>query len=291
MTENFHLPPYYQWLEETVVKYKLAKVPLLFLGSRGARKERFLNQTVQAMGLSFVEIDCSLYMKKDFFLEILRANVDKQVYLLYNILQLSKENQMYLNKEILNFKEDGVFTWFMSTALPEIRESVRKNFFSEDLYFRLGVSTIDIPPLSSRKKEILPLIQHYIDFYTKKYKKRIKYIDPKLADFLLKFDYPGDWDQLENLVENMVVLGKGRTLFLSDIPKSLFQDSKLYADRKIRIVPGVSLPEYEKEILVENLKVQNGNREKTARVLNVSVRTLYRMLERYGINSEADQEV
>ncbi|MCC5815070.1 MAG: sigma-54-dependent Fis family transcriptional regulator, partial [Leptospira sp.] len=106
---------------------------------------------------------------------------------------------------------------------------------------------------------------------------------PAISDFLLKFNYPGDLEQLESLIQSLGITGKGTPIEFKNIPKTLFQDSIIHIDRVIPIVPGIPIADYEREIIRENLRINSGNREKTANILGISVRTLYRKLDEYDL--------
>lgn len=283
MNPLFLLSPHYQDILSKIRSYSANRVPLLLLGSRGSRKGKFLQEALGSLDYKFTVMDCEIFRNREIFYKEWEDALESRTILLLSIQHLSKELQSILNKELVSLKEKKELPWVLSTSSSDIRDQVSKKYFIEDLYFRIGVVSLQIEPIHKRKKEILILCQYLLEFYTKKYKKRLKYFDDELSEFLVKFDFPGDLDQLEALMENLVILGKGRTISYKDLPRTIFEDSRIHSDRKIRIVPGIPLFEYEKEIIKENLRINSGNRERTAENLKISVRTLYRKIDEYDL--------
>lgn len=259
------------------------RVPLLLIGGRGSRKEIFLQEALESLDYEFTVIDCEIFRNREIFYKEWEEAQESRTIILLSIQYLSKELQSILNKELVSLKEKKELPWVLSTSSTDIRDQVSKKYFLEDLYFRLGVVSLQIDPIQKRKKEILILCQYLLELYSKKYKKRLKYFEEELSEFLVKFDFPGDLVQLDSLMENLVILGKGRTITFKNLPRTIFEDSRIHSDRKITIVPGIPLFEYEKEIIKENLRINSGNRDRTAENLKISVRTLYRKIDEYDL--------
>jgi len=273
----------YSEIQSKIQSYLSRRVPILLLGNSGSQKEKFILEILRESNLKYTIIQGDLLWKaEEFALEWEKASA-QQVIAITNLSNLNREIQILLNKSLVQSANRNRLPALVSTASMEIRDMVRKRDFSESLFFQLGVATFDIPPLFQRKSEILPLCQHFLEFYAKKYNKRLKYFDKDLATFLLKFHFPGDLQELESLMECLVIAGEGRTLRYEKLPENFFKDSRLKSEGTLPIVPGIPLQDYEKEIIRENLQMNKGNREKTARILGISLRTLYRKLEEYDL--------
>jgi hypothetical protein len=279
----FQIGKTYPNIQEQIQSYSRNRVPFILLGNSGSKKNEFLIQSILDLEQEYSIIDGTLFYNKDLFLERWKEALEHKTIIILSIDRLSKEIQLILNKELIRLKSIMELPWLISTSSLELRDYVTKKYFLEELYFRIGVVTFDIAPLFERKKEILPYAEFYLENYRKEYNKRLKYFDPELSDFLLKFNFPGDLEQLETLIQSLVITGKGRTIELKNIPKTLFQDSIIHSDRVIPIVPGIPIADYEREIIRENLRINSGNREKTANILGISVRTLYRKLDEYDL--------
>jgi two-component system response regulator HydG len=168
----------------------------------------------------------------------------------------------------------------------ELQEDVSAGKFREDLYYRLNVVTLRVPPLKERVEDIPLLAQYFLETYTKKNKKRIKGFTPLAMDMFLKYDWPGNVRELENAVERAVILGPGDYITEKELPLSL---TKAYPHaEEIDRPPTVSkepqsLEETEKEAVLAALKAAGGNKSETARVLGITRKTLHKKLQKYGV--------
>ncbi len=283
---NLSLPPsnHYQDLNRRFNLYEQTKTPLVLMGSSGCYKDLLLYDWIEKSKLEFYTIECSIIQTKDdcnfYWKKAIESGLNIN---LHSLEKIQVNIQYILLKELQNLKNTNKIPWIVSSADNKIRGMVMKKSFLEDLYILLGVGILEIESIQNRKKEILPSAKFYLDFYSKMYKKRLKYFDELATEFLIKFDFPGDIEQLNNLIHNAVVNGKGRTITIKDIPSTLYEDSRTIYSRQLTIVPGVKISEYEKEIIKLNLKINNGNREKTAKILDISLRTLYRKIDQYNL--------
>ncbi|MCC5813543.1 MAG: hypothetical protein JJT78_02200, partial [Leptospira sp.] len=247
MNPVFRIGKTYPNIQEQIQSYSRNRVPFILLGNSGSKKNEFLIQSISDLEFEYSIIDGTLFYNKDLFLDRWKEALEHKTIIILSIDRLSKEIQLILNKELIRLKSIMELPWIISTSSLELRDYVTKKYFLEELYFRIGVVTFDIAPLFERKKEILPYAEFFLENYRKEYNKRLKYFDPDLSDFLLKFNFPGDLEQLESLIQSLVITGKGRTIELKNIPKTLFQDSIIHSDRVIPIVPGIPIADYERE--------------------------------------------
>lgn len=194
------------------------------------------------------------------------------------LLKILNEN-IYQNhrKETVEFKGRLFFS-----AGKELFQKVKDGKFRDDLYQKLSIVKILLPSLKEIKSDIPIFVNYYTDFFKTKYKKNITGLSDKLIQFLLTYDWPGNTGQLVRFLEGVIILSQEKILDTSNIPDDYIQTESFIHSDKIQIVPGVSLEEYEKKIIMENLKFTGGNRDKTAKLLGISERTLYRKLREYG---------
>lgn len=164
-------------------------------------------------------------------------------------------------------------------------EEVEKGNFREDLYYRLAVAKITLPPLRERKEDIILLFNHFVVEFNEKYGKSVTKLSPEVLKFFQNYDWPGNIRQFRNVLESMVIMAKDDTLTKEDIPEELLKGPTPSTKKKLidTIIPGITLEEYEKAIIQKNLEFTNGNREKTAELLGISQRTLYRKLNEYNL--------
>jgi two-component system response regulator HydG len=145
--------------------------------------------------------------------------------------------------------------------------------------------TVDIPSLSERRDDILPLIDHFRKIFAKKHGKTVKGISGAASRRLFDYDWPGNVRQVRNFVESMVVVDTDGTLDVDDLPPELADVDDPTIDGESvsghSHLVGKSLDEIERWAIEQTLKLTGGNREETARVLGIGARTLYRKLKEY----------
>ncbi|MEM7180626.1 MAG: sigma 54-interacting transcriptional regulator [Spirochaetota bacterium] len=197
--------------------------------------------------------------------------------------------QRRLNKLLLTgqYQEgDTLYTFqqvsYLFASTPELIENIRQEKFLEELYSRLHTVRFLLPDLQNRREDIAPLVNYYIAYYAQKYSKTVLGLSKDLTNFFLEYSWPGNVRQLCNLLETLVILYQEGELCKADIPDSFYQDSASLATRKLGVLPGVPLQEYEKAIILENLNFVGGNRARAADLLGISERTLYRKINSFG---------
>lgn len=161
-----------------------------------------------------------------------------------------------------------------------LEEEVKAGRFREDLYYRLNVVHIEVPPLRERRDDIPLLLNSFLKEYAEENEKEITGIDNKARAALYKYDWPGNIRQLRNCVESAVVMCSGKEITLSDLPPTI---SEATSDEVITVPLGASLAEAEKTIIIQTLASNKGNKSKTAETLGIGRKTLHRKLDEYGI--------
>jgi transcriptional regulator with PAS, ATPase and Fis domain len=157
--------------------------------------------------------------------------------------------------------------------------------FREDLYYRLNVVTINLPPLRKRRQDILLLVQHFLDEMCRINGRLLPVLETELEQFLQNYDWPGNVRQLRNCVESMVVLADTARLGLDDLP-TMVRTRRRTADARLDIPRGFTLEDVERAVVLQTLDGCQGNRTQAARTLGISVRTLQRRLKRWQDGNE-----
>ena len=172
----------------------------------------------------------------------------------------------------------------ISATNRSLEQAVEDGKFRSDLYFRLKVVTVALPPLRQRREDIVPLTDHFRKQFAKRHHKTIKSISPAVTRALFSFDWPGNVRQLRNAVENMIVLDQDGVLDSDDLPPEVLdiKDSAESSAEGPAELLGRPLKDVERWAIEETLKMTNGAREEAARILGIGVRTLYRRLDEYA---------
>ena len=166
-----------------------------------------------------------------------------------------------------------------------LKELVKKKMFREDLYYRLNVINIEIPPLRDRKEDIPLLAHHFLDVYSKKNNRAITGITKDTMSILQEHNWPGNVRELENTIERAVILTKETTITPSDLPSDLLinldkTENITIANKTLSIPLGkIPLKDIEKMVMEETLKQSGGNKNIASKILGVSARTLYRKMD------------
>jgi len=166
----------------------------------------------------------------------------------------------------------------------DLKQMVKEGRFREDLMYRLAVVSIELPPLRDRKSDIPLLIDHYVGELAAAHKRSVRGITPEARSALLRYDWPGNVRELRNALENMVLLARGEVLGIEDIPETVKGAPAGGAEGGGGFeLAGRSMEEVERALIGANLALMGGNREKTAKVLGMGERTLYRKIKEYGL--------
>jgi len=165
-----------------------------------------------------------------------------------------------------------------------LERMVKGEEFREDLYYRLNVVNLRLPPLRERREDIPLLLAHCMEEICEETKRDVRTLSPEVRDFLESHDWPGNVRQLRNCLESMIVLARGDTLAMDDLP-AMIENGPSITDH-VAIPDGTKLGELEREAVEQALGRHDGNRTHAAKSLGISVRTLQRKLKSWGINEE-----
>ena len=169
----------------------------------------------------------------------------------------------------------------LAASNRNLEEGIQQKTFREDLYYRLKVVTVRLPPLRERVGDIPLLLDAFIAEFSKEHKKGIAGISGKARAALTRYSWPGNVRELKNTIENMVVTTRQEGLDVGDIPDYITEAEP--TPRRLAGLAGHTLEEVERELIRETLEVLKGNREETAQALGMGERTLYRKLKKYGL--------
>jgi len=157
--------------------------------------------------------------------------------------------------------------------------------FRQDLYHRLKVVSVKLPPLRERREDMDLLIDHFLKEFTTSHDRKISSITPAVRKLLRQYSWPGNVRELKNVIESMVVIDTDGVLDVDDLTEDI-QAATITAPGErpaaTDILLGKPLEAIEKHFIVETLKLSGGNREEAARMLGIGERTLYRKLKEYG---------
>ncbi|PYO39330.1 MAG: transcriptional regulator [Gemmatimonadetes bacterium] len=158
--------------------------------------------------------------------------------------------------------------------------------FREDLFYRLNVVAVTLPPMRKRKADIPALAAHFIEKYAKSYGKEIEGLAPGTLNALLSHDWPGNVRELENAIERAVVLCKGSQLTADDLPAT-FRGPRPRARDIAGLIPGASFSEIEREAILRTLELVDGSTTRAAEMLGISVRKIQYRLKEYARDTPA----
>ena len=177
----------------------------------------------------------------------------------------------------------------VAATSSNLEQMVKDGTFREDLYYRLNVIPIDLPPLRERREDIPLLVQRFIEHFCETHKLDLKTISPHVLKVLMAYEWPGNVRQLENIVERMVALTANRPAILpADLPGEIQNRDSL------NFVPLIEIPEggisfqdvvtdMERELIVQSLRRTNGNKKLAAKLLNLKRTTLIEKIKRIGL--------
>ncbi|MGZ3605789.1 MAG: AAA-type ATPase lid domain-containing protein, partial [Thermodesulfobacteriota bacterium] len=173
-----------------------------------------------------------------------------------------------------------------------LEEAIQKGLFREDLYYRLNVIAIVFPPLRERREDISLLIDHFLKKYSEENQKSISDISKEARALLLRYPYPGNVRELENLIERAVILCRGEMITTQDLPFHLKEEKSetlWKSSKKEKSLPE-SLEEIERDSILRALHQQQGVQTKAAESLGISERVLRYKMKKYGIRFEEIKE-
>jgi len=160
-------------------------------------------------------------------------------------------------------------------------DAARRRAFRVDLFFRLNVIQINVPPLREREADLSQLVKHFVRHYSRKHGRAVRGITPAGLETLAAYDFPGNARELANVIERAVIVSNSRKIDVDDLPSSV---TSAVNTKRQRERPR-SLAELEANYIQEILAVTEGNKTECARILGISRKNLYEKIARYGLNT------
>jgi DNA-binding NtrC family response regulator len=180
-------------------------------------------------------------------------------------------------------RETEVDVRVIAATNKNLEEAIRTKTFREDLYYRLNVISLHMPPLREIRDDIPHLVTHFIKKFSQESERKVDRVTPEALALLMKYEWPGNVRQLENVIERAFALGVGDTIQAADLPpelRSINSHDTVGTD-------SFNLEEHEKVVIQRALKHTNGNKAEAAKLLGINLTTVYRKMEKYRIIEDA----
>ena len=283
---------------------------VLITGESGTGKEIFahlIHNLSQRRDKVFVTLDCGALVENLFESELFghtKGSFTGAMSTKYGRFELAKDGTIFLDEignistniqgKLLRVLQEGeisrigspqvinIDTRIIAATNKDIKLSAQRGEFREDLFYRLCVVWIHLPPLRERREDIPEFINFFVKRYSAKKKKEVNNISSKAMKLLLNYEWPGNIRELENTIERAIVFTEDNTIKPEDLFYYGFSINreKEYEDTKASIK---NLADTEKELILKTLEHFNGHKGKTANSLGIDRKTLYRNLIKYGI--------
>lgn len=180
----------------------------------------------------------------------------------------------------------------LSATNRNLDDAIASGAFRQDLFHRLKVVTIDLPPLRDRLDDVVPLSDHFRKQFAKRHKKTVRGVSGTASRRLLSYDWPGNVRQLRNVIESMVVIDFDEILDIDDLPPELMggDEPEVIDGEGVTGLPsgliGKPLHEIERWAIIQTLQLTGGNRDEAAKMLEIGERTLYRKIKKYELQEK-----
>jgi DNA-binding NtrC family response regulator len=176
-----------------------------------------------------------------------------------------------------------VDTRIIAATNKDLGQEIAQGRFREDLYYRLNVLEIAIPPLRERKEDIPLLVRHFVQKYNKELNKSFKGVDNDTMKALLNYPWKGNVRELENAIERAMILGEGEFISLNELPPPLIPDTS-QPTREDNLKQAMKV--YEREHIINVMKKTGNDKKEASRLLGMSLASLYRKIEELNISNK-----
>ncbi len=285
------------------------KSPILILGESGTGKgvlAEFIHNNSPRQDKPFISINCSAIPENLLESELFGykkgaftgAVTDKK-----GLIELAHGGTLFLDEigdmplnlqaKLLKFLETGEFiplgdtikkqvdVRILSATNKNLEDLIKEGKFREDLYFRLNVIEIRIPPLRERREDIPALVYFLIEKLAREHGKEIKGITNDALSFLINYDWPGNVRELKNVLERAVILSTGVFITAKELPERIKGQKE--EEPQVRTLKE-ALEDFEKNIILNTLKQVDFNKEEAAKVLGIDLATLYRKIKKHDLS-------
>ncbi len=206
--------------------------------------------------------------------EVAELSPDLQV----KLLRVLQEQTFY---RVGGSKPIKVDVRIIAATHRNLEDMLEKGLFREDLYYRLNVVSLEVPPLRERREDIPELVYQFTQEYCELYKKQITKLEPEVMAVLLAYPWPGNVREMKNVIERMVILAEGDVIDSGCIPNALKQHGKQSQSGQLGLVSVTE--QTERELIQRTLEQTNGNRSQAAKMLGIPRSTLYYKMHQLGL--------
>jgi DNA-binding NtrC family response regulator len=257
--------------QKPFISLNCGALPKELIGSElfGHEKGAFTGASQQKQGRFELADSGTLFLD-----EIAEMDMEAQV----TLLRILEEGRF---RRIGGTREVTVNVRVIAATNKSLQEQVKQSKFREDLFYRLNVVRMSLPPLRERQEDIKPLAQHFLDTFSSKYHKGDLMFSSELYERFAHYPWPGNIRELKNCVERAVILAREPVIGLDLLPERLQRESNVPTRAGISV--GLSLAEIEREMISQTLEHTGGHRKRTAEILGISERDLYYKLKKYQL--------
>ena len=206
---------------------------------------------------------------------------DIPINLQVKLLRVLQEHQI---EKVGSSENINIDVRIIAATHQNLEEKIKDGSFREDLYYRLNIVSLHIPPLRERREDILPLIDYFIEMYAKENNRNKLTLSKEAVDSLIKYNFPGNVRELENIIERAIVLCRSEAITLNDLPNVV---KGFKVEKEIPQIETGSLidqvEELEKKLIFDALSCANGNQSQAGRILGLTERNLRYKMQKYGI--------
>jgi transcriptional regulator with PAS, ATPase and Fis domain len=289
---------------------------VLILGESGAGKEvvaSAIHENSGRQGKSFVAINCGAIPRELMEAELFgheRGAFTGAQFSKEGLLQVADGGTLFLDEigdlgpplqaKLLRALEEGAVrrlggrepipfnVRFMASTNRDLHEEVRKKRFRQDLFFRLKVLEIHVPPLRQRREDIPLLAAHFLERYGARYGRRIDGMTREVVELLTGYEWPGNVRELKNVVERAVAYAQGPFITLEELPEVVVRGARRQEGSTLHAWKHMTLERLEKEFLEKALAEHSGNVTHTAQALGIHRSTLQRLMRKWNLSTQAE---
>src|SRR5437762_1759687 len=188
--------------------------------------------------------------------------------------------------------EIGVDVRVIAATNRDLRAMVADGRFRDDLYYRINVLSVDVPPLRERREDIPVLIDFFVKKHTRNTSRLVRGLTPETKKLMVDYSWPGNVRQLESAIERAILLCEGDQITIDDLPLEVRQESRPVSEGAFKLPPeGISFEDVERDLIMQAMEQTDYNITKSAKLLGLTFRTLQYRLEKFGIKKpEAKKE-
>ncbi len=300
-------------VRKTIERIAPLDCPVLLSGEPGTGKElaaRAIHTGYAHSQFGFLPIDCTAFDNEQIVAQLLgysvgnlyeaivtRSGIFSRGVLWTLLFDHVEQMSMVFQQQLLQLleksdirKEDQSQTADMSVRVlaateADLEAKTRKGAFKQELYDRLKVFKLVLPPLRARKDDIAPLSRYFFDQYRTRFNKNVYTISPDVEEILINYDFPGNVRELEHIIERAVILVEGDTIERKHLPARFLETYKSNSVESPKDY--VTLSELETRYIFEVLEATHGNKSRAAEILGISRAALWRKLKQYKAESSS----